>query len=456
MERLGLLDAEFWDLEDEHVALHIGAIAVFDGPVPSARDLTDRYLARLDRMPRLRQKMRGVRFNLARPRWFDDPAFDLSYHLRRTAVPHPGTPEQLNTAIGRIMSFHLDQSRPLWEAWIVEGLADDQWALVFKVHHSIVDGVSGMKMFSAFLDDDEWRPVGRSGSAPAALVDAARDVLRTARSIALRPDRTVRTLGHAARGVVRFAGALRPVTKTSLTGALGTPRRYRPASVELADVDTVRRTLGGTRNDVVLAMVTRAFRELLISRGEQPGPHAVRCLVPVAVGRGHRDGINVGNSAGNSVGNKVSAMLVDLPVEFADIETAYAAIGERMHELKSSAETEAGATAASVAEHLPTFLVSAIVRGALRVPHRVLTTVTTNVPGPRTTRTLLGHRMVAVYPYVPIADGIRIGVAVVSYADQLQFGITCDRASVDDIEVFVNALEDGLRELLKIASGTHA
>jgi diacylglycerol O-acyltransferase len=437
MERLGLLDAEFWDLEDEHVALHIGGIAVFDGPVPSAEELRDRYLERLGSLPRLRQRMRGTPFGLTRPRWSDDRDFDLTYHLHWATIPNPGTPEQLNSAVGQIMSYRLDQARPLWEVWVVQGLAGGQWALVLKMHHSMVDGMGGMEVFAAFLDDVDL-PVRHPAERTSA-VGEVREFVHAITVAVLEPRRTVQRAAGVIRGGMGYLRAVRPFTASSVTGELGVARRYRTTSADLADVDAVRAALGGTRNDVVLAMVTRGFRELLIGRDEVAAPHAVRCLVPVAV------------APKTGVENAVSALVVELPVDFHDPAAAYGAVVVRTREVKHSHESEAGQATLSLATHMPALLVSTVVKAVLRVPHRVLTTVTTNVPGPPLEQRLLGRRMVALFPYVPIADRIRIGVAVTSYAGRLMFGVTCDRNSVPDADAFVRALDAGLGDLLKAA-----
>jgi diacylglycerol O-acyltransferase / wax synthase len=189
----------------------------------------------------------------------------------------------------------------------------------------------------------------------------------------------------------------------------------------------------------VLAMVTRGFRELLVQRGEIAAPHAVRCLVPVAV------------APQPGADNAVSALVVELPVDFRDPAAAYGAVVVRTREVKRSHECEAGQATLSLAAHLPALLVSTAVKAVLRVPHRVLTTVATNVPGPPIEQRLLDRRMVALFPYVPIADRIRIGVAVTSYTGRLMFGVTCDRNSVPDADVFVHALDDGLGDLVKAA-----
>ena len=445
MDQLTALDAAFFELEDAHVALHIGSAAVFEGPPPSTEKLQCRYEHFIALHPRYRQVVSRVPFDLRRPTW-RGAKVDLSYHIRRTAVPAPGAPEQLEPLIGRIMSTPLDPDRPLWEAWIVEGLLGGRWALVFKVHHSIIDGVGGMRTLLDLFDP------GDGGSVPAAKPHAPRNVRSPAQELGHLTRRvvdvgraTVSLPMSAARfigGVPTGARALRFAPASSLTGALGRSRMYRTLSVDQTDVDTVRDRFGGTVNDVVLAMVSRGFHGLLATRHEEPAPGAVRCMVPV----------NVRSAGETDIGsNRITFMLVDLPVEMADARDAYVALCGRVRGVKRSSAKRVVQTGLALADRIPSLVASAFIAAVRQVPQRIITTICTNVPGPRSTQTLFGRRLVALYPYVPIADRIRIAIAVTSYEGRLHFGITCDRNSVRDADVFVDAVTAGLRELVKCA-----
>lgn len=434
MRRPSALDTVFLHLEDDHVALHIAATALFEGPAPAREELRRRCARVVATSPHYRQLLRRTALDLRSPRWVDAGELDLDYHLRRTALPAPGTTTQLEQLIGRLMSQPLDPDKPLWEAWVVEGLEDGRWALLVKAHHSLVDGLGGMALFARLLDGG--RPVldgAHSGST----------LLRRLLDTAAAPHHTARGLVGSAGGVLRYAASLRPTTASSLTGPLGRARRYRTLTVDLADVRTVRDAFGGTVNDVVLTMVTRAFHTLLTERGETPGPHVVRCLVPVST----RTAAQAHDGA-----NRISTLLLDLPVEHADPTTIHALVRSRMTELKSSGEAGAGAHGFALADLLPAPAVAGAMSLLRRIPQRVVTTVTTNVPGPRRPQTLLGRPMLALYPYVPIAERIRIAVAVSSYVDHLHFGITCDRTAVPDVDVFVAALADALHDLVKDAA----
>jgi diacylglycerol O-acyltransferase len=440
--RLSALDTAFLDIEDAHCALHIGGVAIFDGPVPEPPEIAELYLGRIAREPRYRRRLDRGWAGVGPVRWVDDPAFDPEYHLRRTALPRPGGRVELDRLVGRVMSARLDDSRAPWEAWVVEGLAGSRWALLLKVHHSLADGLGGMALFGALLD-------GAAGSGPGVLdapaggplrwVSPLRDGGRAVISGALSPRRTVGRAAAIATGSAKYLAALRPADRTSLTGPLGTPRRYRTASVPLADVLAARRGRPVTVNDVVLAAVSRGFRRLLLSRGEELTAHAVRSLVPV----------NSRSATTRPDGNAISAMLVDLPVDQADAGVALAAVASRTRRLKAAHQADAGRAAVALADRLPALGVSVVLRLLRRLPQRVVTTVVTNVPGPRDPVTLLGRRMVALYPYVPIAEGLRIGIAFTTYDGQLHLGVTCDRDAVRDADVLVDGIVDGVAELAR-------
>ncbi|HZC72611.1 MAG TPA: wax ester/triacylglycerol synthase family O-acyltransferase [Jatrophihabitans sp.] len=455
MERMSALDAGFWDMEDEHAALHIGAVAVFEGPAPSASEIAALYARRVQECPRYRQRMRRARLRLRRPAWVDDPAFDLAYHLRRTALPAPGEKPELDRLVGRLMSTHLDEHRPLWEAWVIEGLDGDRWALLVKLHHSMVDGIGGMTLFTTLLDmpgrESNSRPPSeepaRTGAlSPVAAIAARlgfiRTIVRDVEEVARNPVGTARTGVAGLRSARSLARTLRPTVATSLNGRLGTPRRYRTVSVEIEEITRVREALGGTVNDVALAMIARGFRELLTARGERCTEHTVRSMVPVSVR---------GSAERNEVANHVAVLLVDLPVSVPDPFDAYRALITSTRSAKASGAASAGRTGFSIADHLPAPVAAGFFSALGKFPQRIVTTVTTNVPGPPATAYLLGRRMLALYPYVPIAAHVRVGIAITSYDGLVHFGITCDRDSVPDADVLTAGMTTGLGELTKLA-----
>ena len=459
MERMSPLDAGFLDLEDgdRHASLAIASVAIFEGPAPTYAEFLAAIAGRLPLVPRYRQKARRLPLDLGRPVWVDDPRFDLRYHLRQTALPAPGGDEQLRHLIERVMAQRLDRERPLWECWLVEGLEDGRWALLTKVHHCMMDGVAGTDLYRLLFDaapepsppvEDDWRPAGEPSTlrlAAAAIGELAFSPLEQVRALrgALRtPSRLVGRTMETARGLAALAGVLLPVHISSLSGPVGRSRRYRWVTASLADVKAVRQQLGGTVNDVALAVISGAFRRLLLARGEQPRPHVIRTLVPVSVRPSGQEGV---------FDNRVSLLLADLPVQVADPARRLAAVNAQLAALKASKEAQAGETMTSLARYEPFPLLSLGLRLLFRVPQRNIVTVTTNVPGPPWPLYAMGRRVLTILPYVPIATTVRVGIAVFSYCDQVIFGITADRGSTPDIDVLAAGIRDSLAELVEAA-----
>ncbi len=454
MDRLEPLDAMFVEAEDEdeNTSMAIASIAVFEGQAPSQEEVEALIEERLPLVPRYRQKLRTVPFRIGRPVWADDPGFDIRYHLRRTALPWPGGDQQLADLMARVMSQRLDRDHPLWEYWVVEGLARDRWALIAKVHHCMVDGVGGADLYRVLLETppESVPPIAGAQEEPPS---AAWLVAAAAADMMLLPVRQARLLcdalaapGHAgrevsavARAVARFWPSLRPAARSSLTGKIGRQRRYTWARASLEDVKAVKRRLGGTVNDVVLAAISGGLRALLIERGEQPEPHEVPSLVPVSV-RARGDAA--------SLGNQVSAAVADLPVHIADPVERLAAVRSELDSLKESNEAVIGQALAAVAGYSPYPLASLLVRRAFAARQREIVTVTTNVPGPGQQLYWMGRRLEEIIPYVPIASTVRIGISVFSYGGNLAFGITGDYAANPDLDVLARGIEHGLAELL--------
>lgn len=460
MERLKPMDAQFVDAEnqDRHASFAIASVAVFEGPGPGYEEFCSSVERRLPLVPICRRKLREVPFRLGPPVWVDDPDFDLRYHIRHTALPAPGGDAQLCNLIARVMAQRLDRDFPLWEYWLVDGLADGRWALISKVHHCMVDGVSGTDLYRVIFDlspEQSMPPAADTSPAPAeptglalAASAAADLVARPARgAIALagalvRPEEAVRQVLQTARAVARLATSALPATASSLSGPIGRQRRYSWARASLADVKTIKRELGGTVNDVVLAAISSGFRALLLSRGEQPGPRMVPSLIPVSLRAPGEESI---------YDNRVSAVLADLPVHLADPLERLAAIRAEMSELKAVREASAAEALITLGRFTPFPLASLTVRLAYRLPHREIVTVTTNVPGPQQPLYGVGRKLVELIPYVPIATSLRTGVSVFSYCGQLTFGVTGDYATTPDIDVLARGIQDGIGELMKAA-----
>jgi len=459
MDRLSSLDALFIDAEDQdpHTSMAIASIAVFEGPPPTHEEFLAFLTGRLPLVPRYRQKLHTVPFRLGRPVWVDDPHFDLGYHVRRTALPAPGGDRQLAELMARVMSQRLDRDHPLWEYWVIEGLAEDRWALISKVHHCMVDGVSGTDLYRGIFDfttepsppaaDDH--PPGAEPSplelaAGAVLDDAVLPLRETLAlgSAASDPAGAIRHAADTVRGLVKWAPAAWPATGSSLTGPIGRERRFTWVRASLDDVKLIKRELGGTVNDVVLAAITGGFRELLLARGEPPGPHMVRSLVPVSVRAPGEE---------NVYGNQVSALLADLPVHIADPAERLAAVQAGLRALKAGKEAMAGESLVRLGRYSLYSLTSWWTRLAFGLPQREIVTVTTNVPGPQQPLYGMGRRLVEIIPYVPIATTLRTGIAIFTYCGTVTFGITGDFAANPDLDVLARGIESGLSELLAAA-----
>jgi diacylglycerol O-acyltransferase / wax synthase len=458
VDRMSPLDSAFLHIEDAHAALHIGSVALLEGPAPTLAELQTAVARKLPLVPRYRQRIRAVPLGLGRPVWVDDPDFRIDAHVRRRTLPTPGGRAELHVVVDRILTQRLDRRRPMWETWLVDGLSDGRWVLVTKVHHSLADGIAGTDLLSTMLDsrpegspapDDRWAAAPEPSAVRLtsdAILDRASVRLHEVRSlgrVAAHPGQLPAAAWRLVHGMAGFATALRPVATSSLRGSIGTERRHLWTDIALTDVLAIREQLGGTVNDVVLAAVSHGFRDLLLARGETPGRHTVRTLVPVSVRRADGQG---------RTDNRVSAILCDLPVEVADPVARLRAVSDRMHHLKSSGEADTGEAVTELADVLPPSVLATGLHLAFRVPQRLLTTVVTNVPGPRGTLYCCGRRMLTTYPYVPIADRLRIGVAVTSYDGRLFFGVTGDAATATDLESLVDGIELGFAELRTAAA----
>ena len=461
MDRLNTLDAEFLHLEDGIAHMHIAGACVFADPPPSMDEVTALIASKLHLIPRYRQRVRTVPFELGRPVWVDDPHFDLGYHVRHTALPSPGDDDTFDRLMGRLMSQPLDRERPLWETWMVEGLEGGHWALVFKIHHCMVDGIAGVDLLTVLLDPEPhvspgtpepWEPEPEPPGAIKVL-DAwgglAADAIRTARAIPTaltHPTRTLRSAIDTIEGLTRLGSRLGSTPPLSIEGSIGPHRAWAHSSVSLGDVKAIRSAFGGTVNDVVLAAVSGGYRALLQSRGEDADHAVVRSLVPVSTR---------GDDAHGVPDNQVTALLYDLPVHIADPIERLELVHAQMSELKASHMDRAGVAVTSLGNLAPPMVVGQLSRMATRamhqLPQRSINTVTTNVPGPQFPLYCLGREMLEYRPYVPVSHGVRVGTAILSYNGHLAFGITGDYGTAPDIGVVASAIRDDIEELRRRA-----
>jgi diacylglycerol O-acyltransferase len=442
----------FLHVENDVTPMHIGAVSIFEGPPPPFADVRTMVASKLHHTPRYRQKVRFVPLNIGEPVWVDDAYFDIDYHLRHSAVPPPGDEAQLRAMAARVFSQHLDRARPLWEIWMVEGLDDDRWALLSKVHHCMVDGVAATDLMSVMFDDsseiaaaDTWTAEREPSGLALAARSATQRVLDPAAqlSAALRsPSQMLRGAMGTARSLAAAAPAFRPAT-SSLTGPIGPHRVWSWAKATLADVKSVRTAVGGTVNDVVLTIITNGFRDLLDARHETVTPdRVVRTMVPVSVRSEGEHGVQ---------NNRVSAVFARLPVAVDDPIERLARIRDQMDGIKSSKQAVAGDSLARLSGFAPPMLLALGSRVMTRSLRLNMDTATTNVPGPQRAVHALGRRLLESYPYVPIVGTIRIVVAIFSYDGGLYFGVTGDRDHAPDIDVVTTGIEKGLTGLLERA-----
>lgn len=458
LDRLSPLDATFLHVEDHVSHMSVGSVVIVDGPAPAYADLVALVAAKIERIPRYRQHVRIPALNLGAPVWADDPHFNLEYHVRHSALPPPGGHDELRHLMGRVMAQPLDRGRPLWEIWMVEGLAGGQWALVTKNHHALIDGVAGAELLGLILDlapgpappgpPAPWRPEPSPSSVELAVAALARSltspVRRLGRGAGLSLPRP--SLVPLARGLASLAGVARPTPPSSLNGPLGPHRRYAWTELGVDDVKRIRRAVGGSFNDVVLTLITRGFRDLLLSRGE-PVDRVVRTLVPVSVRPRAESGLAVGDGR---LANQVSAMFAELPVSIADPAGRLRAVSDQMAKVKESGQAVAAEALTRMAGFAPPMILALASRVATKAGQKNVNTVTTNVPGPQLPLYALGHRVRRIYPYVPIAGQVRVGVAAFSYDGLVTFGVTGDYDAAPDLDVLTAGIGAEAADLLAL------
>jgi diacylglycerol O-acyltransferase len=451
-DRLSPLDASFLFVEESTTPMHVGGLMTFDDtPAFDA----DRFVAqigeRLASVPRYRQKIREVPVHLGLPVWVDDPGFELDYHVRRSALPAPGSDEQLRELVGRLMSRQLDRARPLWEIYLVEGLTDDRFAIVTKIHHAMVDGLASIDVGSVLLDvtptprespPDDWHPAPEP-SGLELVAGAVQEQL-------LRPQLMFGTAQRAlldVRSVVRTGGAMlaaarsasRPAPANPLNAPIGKQRRYGTSAGALAEYKAIRKAHGGTVNDVVLAVVTGALRRWMTTRGEPVrATTTVRAMVPVSVRA---------RSTGGRLGNQISAYFVDLPVGEPDPVARLKSVTAAISGHKSSGQAiGASALIGLVGLATPT-LHSMSARLTSSMSSRVFNVVVTNVPGPQFPLYAMGARMRDMYPVVPLAKGQAVSIGITSYDGGIFYGLNADRDAMGDVDVLADAIGASLDEL---------
>jgi WS/DGAT/MGAT family acyltransferase len=457
-DRLTAVDASFLAQEGPSAHMHVGAVMIFDGPPPAYEELADHVRGRLHLVPRFRQKLAFPPLETGRPLWVDDPNFNLEYHVRHTALPAPGSERQLRALAARVHSQALDRTKPLWEMWLVQGLDGGRFALLSKTHHALVDGVSGVDLATVLFDlqpipaevehsDTPWRP----RDTPSAIDMAARGMRGL---IALPFDAASRAIGAAARpayalaetrealegiGEVVWAG-LNPAPETPLNVEIGPHRRFVWVRQELADFKTIKRALGGTVNDIVLAVTAGALQRWLRSRGLRTEGLELRALVPVSIRA--RD-------EHHQLGNRLAAMRAPLPVYVEDPAARLRVVRQAMRGLKESKQAVGAEVLAGMQALAPPTILAQASR--LNFSTRLFNLLVTNVPGPQFPLYVLGRRLDDLFPVAFLPKRHALAVAIMSYNGGMDFGLLADYDSMPDIEQLAEMFDASLAELLEAA-----
>jgi len=458
-DRLTALDASFLYLEQPTTPMHLGGVAVLRRPKSGFdhQRLIELIEQRLALVPRYRQKVKNVPAHLARPVWVDDPDFDIGYHVRRSALPKPGSDAQLHELVGRLMSRQLDRQRPLWEVYLVEGLAKNRIAIITKTHHAMVDGVRAMDIGQIMLDitptprnapEDLWLPRPEPGGLQL-MVDAAGEavqrpgeVVDNVRTAAMDAASTVRRVGIAVGGLFdALRTAMRAAPGSPLNVPISTQRRFAVARTALEDYKLVRAAHGGTVNDVVLAVVSGALRNWLLSRGEPvTGSTAIRAMAPVTV-RGGPD------AGAQPAGGTVSAYLVDLPVGEPNAVVRLHHVSHAMRGHQDSGQSVGADVLVRLGGFAPPTMHALGARVANGFSQRIYNLVVTNVPGPQVPLYAAGARLLEMFAVVPLSKNQGLSIGVTSYDGGVYFGLNADRDALTDVDGLASMIEESLEEL---------
>jgi WS/DGAT/MGAT family acyltransferase len=461
-DRLTSLDASFLHIERLEYPMHVGAMSILEGgPFFDANgrfrieDVRDLVLSRMPLMPRFRRRLMSVPYDQGRPIWVDDERFDIGYHVRLTALPKPGSWEQLVALTTRVQEHLLDRERPLWELWFVEGLEGGHVAIIQKTHHALIDGVSGVDVATLLLDMTpdftrpevpEWTPEP-APNPNQLLIDSVRErltepaeILRTFRAMIRGPLRAWHRFHEIMNSMSTMVTRDAIAPRTSLNHRTGRHRRLSVVRVPLGEIKEIRAGLGGTVNDVVLTGVAAGLRRLLQQRGESTDDLHLRVLCPVSVRTDDQSG---------TLGNKVSAMFVTLPLDGRSAVDRLATISAQTKDLKERQQALGAEMIIGATQYIAPTLMSL----ASRVVHRqpFFNLIVTNVPGPQVPLYMTGARLLEAFPIVPLTFNLTVVVGILSYDGTLHFGLWADRDQFTDLEVLAGGIDDGFSELLKIA-----
>jgi diacylglycerol O-acyltransferase / wax synthase len=435
--------------------MHVASTSIFEGPAPQIDEFRDHIASRLHLVPRFRQKLRFVPFGQGRPVWIDDPYLNLEYHVRQTALPAPGSEEQLRNLAARIFSQQLDRSKPLWEMWLVEGLEGERFSIVGKSHHALVDGVSGVDITTVLFDLEQepsnppamppkWAPrpeptdLKLLGDALRERATSPQEFARGVRAALRGPRQVLRGMGATSK--VISAGMSAPATPFNVE--IGPHRRVAFVRSDLASLKAMKDEHGGTVNDVILSAVTGAIGNYLRARGHDTTDLKMRAMVPVSVRAQEERG---------ALGNRISAMMAPLPIWCEDPVERLHLVTEIMGDLKGSGQAVGAEILTRIVDFAPTTIASQAAR--LQPAQRFFNLVVTNVPGPQFPLFVLGRQMESIFPMVPLARRQALCVGIMSYNGQVDFGLIGDYDAMADLESFGLDLENAIGELGAATTG---
>src|SRR5215208_896469 len=462
MDRLSAIDVSFLTNESSSAHMHVGGLCVFEGPPPSYDDLAEHVRSRLHLVPRFRQKLAFPQAPTGRPFWVDDPNFNLEYHVRHSALPSPGSEDQLRRMAARIFSQQLDRTKPLWELWLVQGLTRKRFAFVTKTHHSLVDGVSGVDIATVLFDvkpvpepaeaDHEWvaspEPSGATLLAKDAegLLSAPLRLARRVEHAVEHPEATLHQVSESltALGEVGWNFA-NPAPDTPLNHGIGPHRRFAWVRSDLSKFKRIKDVLGGTVNDVVLAVVSGAMRGWLRSRGVRTEGMELRAQVPVSIrAEGER----------GQLGNRIAVVRGPVPVYVEDPVQRLKVVRESMQGIKQSKQ----ALGAEVISRFNDFAPPTLLAQAARVNFstRLFNLVVTNVPGPQIPLYVLGRELQDIFPVGFLPPNQALFIAIMSYNGGMNFGLLADYDAIPDVDVIAEGIEASIAELVEAAAQVEA
>jgi WS/DGAT/MGAT family acyltransferase len=452
------MDATFLYFEKKEAPMHIGSVSIFDGEIPF-KQFVKNLNARLPLLPRYRQKVTPAPFNLSHPTWEADPDFDIRNHVFRVRLPRPGNESQLVELASRIFTPLMDRRKPLWDIYLVYGLEGKRMAMICRVHHCMVDGISGVDLLKIVLDispDAKSAPVPEATRPPRAdrprgfiesllggmqegmnrFMEFQNGLLNLVESVATDPKRGMMP------GLNQMIGALAaPVTLLPFNRACSGERKLVWTKFSFAEARAIRAALKGTVNDVVLTAVAGAVGRYVEMHGQPIAGRSLRVMVPVSLRREEQRG---------TLGNLVSLMPLEIPLDISDPLARFQHINTKTRAVKSARAAESLNMLAALVGTLPAS-VQAILGSVATFPLPPVNMVATNVPGPQVPLYAMGRRMIDYYPYVPVGYAVGCGCAILSYDQKLYFGLTSDVQAMPDVDSLKMFLEESFTELRKAA-----